>query len=210
MPESALDRPPVSERTIGSYLNMLGSSEPTPGGGSATGVLGALGASLGLMVISLTSPEDEETARTLDTARESLVQLRDRFSVLAEADERVFQGYRDAADMPKGTPEEKRARKAALQEALKRAAGVPLQACETAVELARTIVPIQQFGNPHLFSDAQIAMLYAAACFEASRINVNVNLAMIKDDAWITDTAFRVETLATDLLIISGRAARQD
>ncbi|HEV2128267.1 MAG TPA: cyclodeaminase/cyclohydrolase family protein [Thermomicrobiales bacterium] len=205
MPESAFDRPPMRERTIGGYLDMLGSSDPTPGAGSAAGLLGALGASLGLMVISLTSSEDEGTSRTLDTARESLVRLRDRFTTLAEADERVFQGYRDAADMPKGTPEEKRARKAAMQEALKQAASVPLKACETAVELARTIVPVQEHGNPFLLSDAQVAMLYAATCFEASRVNVNVNLAMINDDAWITEVANHIQSLAADLRATSAR-----
>lgn len=204
MPESAFDRRPITERTIGAYLGTLGSSDPTPGGGSAAGVIGALGASLGLMVVSLTSTDAAEAIAALEPAQGTLLDLRGRFTALAEADEQVFQGYRDAAEMPRGTPEEKRARKAAMQDALKHAAGVPLRACEAAVELARALVPVQQYGNTHLLSDARIAMLCATNCFEASRINVNVNLAMIKDDAWITEIANRVESLATEIRKITA------
>lgn len=204
MPESALDHQPITERTIGAYLGTLGSSAPTPGGGSAAGVIGALGASLGLMVVSLTSTDNAEAIAALEPAQDALVKLRGRFTSLAEADEQVFQGYRDAAGMPKGTPEEKQARKAAMQDALKHAATVPLEMAEASIELAEALVPVQQHGNPHLLSDARIAMLCATACFEASRINVNVNLAMIKDDAWITDIASRVDSLATDLRRITA------
>jgi formiminotetrahydrofolate cyclodeaminase len=189
----------ILNRTIGDYLHTLGSSAPTPGGGSAAGVVGALGAGLGLMVISLTSTDDPDARTALDTARETLEELQRRFTKLAERDEAVYQSYRDAASLPKGTPKERQARREAMQSALKNAATIPLEASAASVELAQAVVPVQVHGNPYLLSDARIAMLCASTCFEASRINVNVNLAMIKDDAWVTETANRLESLAGEL-----------
>lgn len=191
--------PPILERTIGAYLDALASGAPTPGGGSAAGVIGALGAGLGLMVLSLTDTDDSDAAQALGAAKDALVRLRQRFTDLAERDESVYQSYRDAAAMPKRSPDEKQARREAMQQTLKTAASIPLEACLASVELARAIVPVQTYGNPNLLSDARVAMLCASTCFEASRINVNVNLAMIKDESWITDASNRVESLAQEL-----------
>ena len=199
MPDINPSTSTLTSRTIGQYLDTLGSSAPTPGGGSAAGMVGALGASLGLMVISLTSTDDTEANERLTAARVTLEELQARFVRLAEHDEAVYQSYRDAAALPKGSPEEKANRRSAMQRALKNAATVPLEACEAAVELGKVLIAVQQYGNPYLLSDARIAGLCASACFESSRINVNVNLAMIKDDRWITDAANRVESLADQL-----------
>ena len=198
MPERADERPPITDRTIGAYLDALGSSAPTPGGGSAAGLIGALGAGLGLMVVSLTNDDDPEATSALETAGTELRRLQARFTALAEDDEQVFQRYQDAAAMPKRNPEEKQARRAALQEGLKHAAGVPLEMATAAVELAEALDPVLAHGNPHLQSDARIALQLARACFEASRINVEVNLAMIRDEPWVDATATRLDSLAAD------------
>lgn len=208
MPDAIPSPVPIAARTIEHYLSTLASSEPTPGGGSAAGLVGALGASLGLMVISLTDAEEESIGQQLDAARSTLDALKDRFTSLAEEDEIVFQGYRDAAGLPKGTRAESKERRVAMQMALKRAARVPVQMCEAAIELAEAMVTVQQHGNPHLLSDAQIAVLCAATCFEGSCITANVNLAMIRDDAWITHTANRLESLSEKLKhLVNGTAS---
>jgi formiminotetrahydrofolate cyclodeaminase len=197
--QSVTSSAPILNRTIGDYLDTLGSSAPTPGGGSVAGVIGALGAGLGLMVISLTRTDDPDARTALDSARETLEELQKRFTTLAERDEAVYQSYRDAATLPKGTAEEKQARREAMQSALKNAATIPLDASVASLELAQAVVPVQVHGNPYLLSDARIAMLCASTSFEASRINVNVNLAMIKDEAWVTETANRLEALTAEL-----------
>lgn len=200
MPESDSTLPaPIASRTIGDYLAALGSSDPTPGGGSVAGVVGALGAGLGLMVISLTTTNDSAAKEHLRAARTVLEALRERFIALAEQDEAVYQSYREAAALPKASPQEKMARREAMQLALKDAATVPLQTCEASVKLGEAIVPVQEYGNPYLLSDARIAVLCASSCFESSRINVNVNLAMIKDDVWISEASDQIESLATEL-----------
>lgn len=208
MPDATPPTVSLASRTIRQYLSTLASSEPTPGGGSVAGLVGALGASLGLMVLSVTDTEDASIRQQLETAGSTLKTLQDRFSSLAEEDEMVFQGYRDAAGLPKESSEEKEVRRETMQLALKRAARVPLHTCEAAVELGAAMAPVLRHGNPHLLSDAQIALLCATTCFESSRITANVNLAMIHDDAWITDTANRIESLSHELRrLVSGRSS---
>lgn len=185
----------ITSRTIGRYLETLSSSDPTPGGGSVAGVIGALGAGLALMVISLTRAETEDAVQTLQQARILLTERQRRFTALAEQDEAAYQSYREAAAMPKSTPEEKSERKSAMQQALKHAATVPLKTAEAAVELSKELGPVRQFGSPHLQSDAQIAALCASTCFEAARINVKVNIAMIKDQEWVAQMSDRLETM---------------
>ncbi len=186
---------PITDRTIGSYLETLTSSAPTPGGGSVAGVIGALGCSLGRMVIALTERDSETDATTLKATDRQLSALQMRFIELAERDEAAYQGYRDASTRPRSTAEQKSWRRAQMQIALKHAASVPLETARTALTLAKLLAPVQKFGNPHLLSDARIALLCATACFEASCINVDVNLAMIRDEVFVSETADQVRDM---------------
>lgn len=197
----------IADRSVGQYLDALGAPEPTPGGGSTCGIVGALGSALGLMALSLTDIDASDHADRLHEARESLVALRERYLELAQADESAYQGYLDATGLAKGTREEKAIRRNAMQEALKTAAGVPMAMCDAAVELALALVPIQAYGNKHLRSDAMVAATLARACFDASRILVETNLASIKDAEWVDDATVRLNELAGRLEATTGSGA---
>lgn len=190
---------PIADRTIGSYLETLASSAPTPGGGSVAGVIGALGCSLGRMVIALTRCDSEEGATALNAADRQLATLQANFTDLAVRDEAAYQGYRVAAAMPKSSSEEKSQRKAQTQLALRNTASVPLETARSALTLAELLVTAQKHGNPYLLSDARIALHCASACFEASRINVDVNLAMIRDEAFVSEMKDQVQEIAKRL-----------
>lgn len=172
---------PIPHRTIGAYLESLGSSSPTPGGGSAAGVIGALGCSLGMMVVAVTKPASTDADTALRRASDQLAALRGHFTTLAEQDEEAYQSYRDAAALPKSTSPEQEFRRVMMQRRLQHAARVPLSTALAAVELATHLEPVRQHGNPHLQSDTRIATLCASTCFDAALINVEVNLPMIRD-----------------------------
>ena len=186
----------ITARTIGEYLDTLGSSDPTPGGGSVAGVVGALGCSLGRMVIALTKPDSVEVGNALDTAGQQLANLQEQFTELSERDESAYQGFRDAAALPKSSPDDKSRRKQQMQDALKSAASVPFDTAAGAVKLVELLGPVREFGNPYLLSDAQIALLCASTCFDAARINVEVNLAMIRDEDFVADITAQLNNLA--------------
>lgn len=195
MPDEDLPRS-VADRTIGHYLSTLAAPEPTPGGGSASGIVGALGSALGEMALSLTDIDGSDHADELRDSAQRLSALRERFIELARADEKAYQGYRDAADLPKRNDEETSIRRVAMQDALKKAAGVPMSMCDASVELAQALAPVQAYGNKYLRSDARVGGAFARACFDASRDMVEANLASIKDADWVEEVTAHLDDLA--------------
>lgn len=192
------DRPPA-DRTIGEYLGKLASSQPAPGGGSVAGLVGALAAGLGQMVVGLTlkgesNPVLEGQFETLGAARESLL-------AAAAADERAYGAYVDATRMAKNTDEEKVTRRATMQAALVNAANVPLMQAEAACSLLEELEPVAREGTAHALSDAEIAMMLAHTSVKAALVNVRVNLPLIKDEA-------RARVIASRAATVDGRADR--
>jgi len=198
------DRTCLTERTIGDYMEALRSSQPAPGGGSVAGLVGALAAGLGQMVVSLTlkgesNPVLEGQFETLGAARESLL-------AAAAADERAYGAYVDATRLAKNTDEEKATRRATMQVAIVNAATVPLILAEAACGLLEELAPVVREGTPHALSDAEVAMILAHTSVSAGLVNVRVNLPLIKDEAKakaLSSRAIAVETragrLATEL-----------
>lgn len=167
----------MESRPIGDYLDALASDAPAPGGGSVAGLVGALAAGLGQMVVSLTREAPDELVQ----ANERLAALRASMIASGAADELAYAGYVEASRMPKSTPEEKDLRRATMQEALKEAVAVPMQLAETASELLETLDPVIRLGSKHVISDAEIGITLALACVDASLVNVRVNIPMIRD-----------------------------
>ena len=167
----------LESRTIGDYLGALASSAPAPGGGSVAGLIGALAASLGEMVVSLTRKADpalEEVAGKLQALRASAI-------ASGAADEMAFRAFVEASKMPKETEEDKARRTATMQEALEEAAAVPMELAGTAIQLLEHLETVVRFGSKHVLSDAATAITLAVTCVDCSLINVRVNLPMIKN-----------------------------
>jgi formiminotetrahydrofolate cyclodeaminase len=184
------DQPPLRERTIGDYLDRLGSSHPDPGGGSVAGLVGALGAALGQMVISLTRGNDP-----LASLRSSLQETVDSMLASSADDERAYGAYVAASKLPKGTPEEKSARRSAMQAALVTSAYVPLELAATAGQVMRLLEPVVEQGTAHALSDAEIAVSLTEAAALAALANVRINVPLIQD----ADLAATLDSRAHDL-----------
>ena len=126
----------LSELTVASFANLLGSDAPAPGGGSAAALEGALGAALSAMVSALTIGR-KKYADYQDIAQEGYDKasvLKERFLSAMERDTEAFNAFGDAMALPKETPEEKAARIAAMQRALVVCIESPMHMMELAVE----------------------------------------------------------------------------
>ncbi len=195
------------ELPIHSFLDMLASSEPAPGGGATAALNGAQGAALVSMVCNLTIGRQNyaEVEAEMLTIRNSSEQLRAQLTDLIHQDSTAFDGVMAAYRMPKATPEEKIARSAAIQDGLKQATYTPLRTLETCVAVLKLTPAVIAKGNINAASDAGAGMLTAYAGMMTAALNVRINLNAIKDDAFVAES----ESLMNELLA-QGDATRQE
>ena len=181
----------MSEFLTGSvqqYLDRLASGEPTPGGGSAAGLSGAMGAALLCMSARFTVGREKYAAFQGNAARvlEEAEKLRKELELLMEDDAVAYACYRAAVALPKGTDAELAARKTALREATQESARVPMQIarrCHRLLELAGILAGN---CNPYLVSDVVVAAHLALAAFRSAVINVRSNLLSLGDTPFVT------------------------
>lgn len=183
---------------MGAYLDRLAAKQPAPGGGSAAALVGALAAALESMVANFTVGkqayrEVEEEVRALLERSEG---LRAELSKLVQADMDVYSKVSSAYGLPRGTAVQKAARSEAIQAALKVAAQVPYKvvlACDKVLSLCPELAAK---GSSNLISDVGVAVVFAEAALQAAYLNVEINLAGIKDDAHNEKVRRELEPLA--------------
>jgi len=186
-----------TEKQIKEFLDELASKAPVPGGGSGSALGGALAAGLLSMVCNLTIGKKgyEEVQEEMERVLEKSEALRLRLSELLEEDTRVYGQVMSAYRLPKGTPEEKATRADAIQTALKAAAEVPLEIAGCCSQIIDMCLPAAQKGNKWAVSDAGVSVLLAEASMRGALLNVEINLASIKDGAYIEATRARIDEL---------------
>lgn len=176
----------VAEMRVGDFAQALASEKPVPGGGAAAGVAAALGASLTAMVVrlSLDRPKYAEHSALHQEALAASDTARLRFLELAEADAAAYAAYRAARDLPRETEAQQETRAAAIREAARGAAQVPLdtvKACHVQMELVDRCV-----GRTNLYvaSDLEVAALMLDSAARSAAVNVRANLGSIGDEGF--------------------------
>lgn len=175
----------------------LASPEPTPGGGTAAAIAGAMGTSLLVMVTGLakskTNTDDEKAA--LAAARVGIEPITARLQQLADEDTGAFNAVMAAFKLPKISDEEKAARTAAIQSALKGATDTPLQTLRVCVDALQHALAVAQHGNRSAASDAGVAIGLLKAAADGAAANVRINLESLKDDRYKAATRHELEQL---------------
>ncbi len=164
--------------SIASYAARLAARTPTPGGGSAAGVVGALAAALGEMVLAYSIDPAKPTEELVKVAR-ALTEGRHRFLALADEDSASYEGVRSARRARKDHPDDPKFQSAYL-EALEHSARVPLETARRAVTLSRELRKIGGKTRPALVSDLTTSLALFGAAAEGALANVEVNLADLK------------------------------
>lgn len=185
----------IKDKSLEVFLDELAGKGSTPGGGSAAAVMGAMGAALVSMVAHFTIGKKgyegaEQESRDLLQRAES---LRGQLTDMIRADVEAFDQVMAAYGLPKDTDDQKAARTAAIQSALKQAADVPLACAELCVGVIELTRPMAAIGNKNVISDAGVAVVAAQAALRAAALNVWVNIGAIKDEAWAADRRARLE-----------------
>src|SRR5262249_1406933 len=139
----------LMDKTVRELLAALASSDPTPGGGSASALASAVGASLLTMVARLpkTRSGSDADREALRAAADALTPLGLDPAAAVDADTAAFERVVAAYKLPKGSSEEQQARKAAIAAALRLATDVPLGVMRTSAAVLDHGVAVATHGN---------------------------------------------------------------
>ena len=174
------------DHSVTELLAAFRSSSPTPGGGSASALAGAVGASLLAMVAGLPKSRAttvEETGR-LSSAGARCASCADVLASLIDRDSEAYDRVVSAYKQPKSTDEEKAGRSLAIQEALRSAIDAPLSVMRACADALKQAVTVAELGNPSASSDVQVGLELLGAGLRGARQNVDINLGSIKDAAY--------------------------
>ena len=171
--------------TVQAFADETAAESAAPGGGSVAALLGTLGAALGTMVANLSAHKRgwDERWQEFSHWAERGQRLKDDLLRLVDEDTIAFERVMTALGLPKGTPEEKATRAAALAAANFGALEVPWQVMRTAFEAFDLLAAMAETGNPASASDAGVGAICARAAVRGAWLNVRTNAGGVKDKA---------------------------
>jgi formiminotetrahydrofolate cyclodeaminase len=181
--------------SVRDLLAAFGSSDPTPGGGTASALASAIGTSLLLMVARLpkTRNASEDDRSALATAAMELAGIREQLTDAIDADAAAYDQVVAAYKLPKGSADEQSARKVAIQRALCAATEVPLGVVRLSARALDQAKTIAAHGHRAAGSDVGVAVALLRAGARGARLNIEINVESIADAAYAD--AVRIETV---------------
>ncbi|MEA3328759.1 MAG: cyclodeaminase/cyclohydrolase family protein [Candidatus Omnitrophota bacterium] len=171
------------------YLDDLAGKKSTPGGGSVSALVGALGVSLMSMV-----------AHFSEGLTEPVLDIRSRLIVLIDEDVTAFGKVMQAYKMPRESSEQKSKRTEAVQEALKTALSPPLNVCLLCYEAIKICKSSLATANINLISDVGVSAVLLEGAFYSAYLNVKINLKYLKDQKIIGEVNQTLKPLAKEIV----------
>ncbi len=187
----------ITQNTLEEFLGALASRAPTPGGGSAAALIGAMGAGLISMVCNVTLGKKgmEEVASEMRAVCTESEALRLRLTAMIAEDIAAFDGLMAAYRLPKSNDAEKAQRGAAIQNSLIGATNTPLRcarACADVIKLSRRAA---QHGFSGVISDAGVGVLAAQTALRSAALNVEINAPLLEDRAFAAEASNELQGL---------------
>jgi formiminotetrahydrofolate cyclodeaminase len=176
----------ITDDSIDDFLDGLASRDPTPGGGSAAAIMGAMGAALVSMVCNVSFGKkgcDSAEPELREVCAQSEA-LRVRLTGMVAQDVSAFDELMCAYKLPKDTDEQKGLRSQAIQSSLKRATEVPLACARDCAEVIRLSRRAGEHGYLGVISDAGVGVSAAYAAARSAALNVYINAPALKDRAF--------------------------
>lgn len=188
----------LKELSLVDFVTALSAKEPTPGGGSAAGLVGATGVGLLLMVANYIEDQTKvcQVFEPFEKAKNDLLDLIDK-----DADS--FNQYMEAVKMPKSTEEEKKERSIQMQLALKIASQVPFATMKACYQVIPHMEVLEKNCKKSMISDLGAAATCLRSAIESAYLNIIINAGSIKDTEFstilISDAITMLESSIIDL-----------
>lgn len=185
------------DTSVRELLAAFASSDPAPGGGSASAASSAIGASLLMMVsgLSKTRSGTEAERAALTSARIALTKVQAQLADAIDADTAAYDQVVAAYKHPRRTETEQAARKAAIQRALGAATDVPLNVMRLSAQALQHAAVVAAHGHRPAASDVGVAVRLLVAGLQGARLNVEINLGSVADAAYKDAVAAEVDRL---------------
>jgi len=179
------------------YVVEVAAPTPTPGGGSAAALAGALAAGLGEMVCGVSLKRKSLAAHheALEAVRARLATMRERLMEIVDLDPQSYEALMRAFKLPKATEAEQSARAQAIEEASKHASLVPLETAELATAVAQEIAGLISITIAQAASDLSVASNLADTARRGGIENIRANLPGVHDEIWLRGVRARLDLL---------------
>ena len=187
----------LTNQKITDFLQKTASGTPVPGGGSVSALSAALGAGLTEMVANLTIAKKgyEAVENEMKQIAETVKNLREKLVTEVDKDSNAYNDVLAAFKLPKTTEAEKEQRTQAIQDAMKNAARVPLGVANDALQVMDQAEKVIINGNRNAVSDGAVGAMMARTAVLGALFNVKINLASVKDQAFVEEMMQQVNKL---------------
>ena len=163
------------------FLSHLASDTPTPGGGSASALSGALSASLIAMVAGLSNKRGHAGEKKMREIKRKALMIQKKLYRAIEEDTRSFDAVMTAFRLSRDEEKQRLYRSRMIQKAYHKATITPLKVCELSLQLLEFSNLLLREGNQNAFSDTGVAAYLANAALNGGMLNVRINLGAIRD-----------------------------
>jgi len=181
------DQKKLVDMNLSDFADETASESPAPGGGSISAYVGSLGAALGTMVANLSAHKrgwDNRWEEFSDWAEKGMA-IQNELVRLVDEDTNAFNRIMDAFGLPKGTDEEKAARKQAIDDATRFAIEIPFKVMQKSYEAFEMIRAMAEIGNPNSVSDAGVGALCVRSAVMGAYLNVKINASGLDDKSFV-------------------------
>ena len=190
----------MMEQSCRSFVEVLASKAPVPGGGGASALVGAVGMALGNMVGSLTVGKKKyaDVQDRILELKQQATQLQEELLALVEEDAKAFEPLSKAYGLPKETPEQQAEKAKVMEQALKVACAVPYQIMEKCCEAIRLHQEFAEKGSVIAISDVGVGVACCKAALLGASLNVFINTKAMADRSCAEEYNRKAESLLTE------------
>ena len=183
----------TAQQTCQGFLDALASKAPTPGGGGASALVGAVGTALCTMVGNYTVGKKKyaQVEREVKALMGRAEGLREQLLALIDEDAAAFEPLSKAYAIPKEDP----GREAVMEQCLQDAAAPPmklLRLCCEAIDLHREML---DKGSALMLSDVGTGVILCQSAMQGAALNVKVNTKSMHDREYAETMNREVEQL---------------